>query len=262
MGTLKTGAFLGSFRLDFKSALARARDIGLDGLQLSNLEGAIDVENITPAQAKEIRELFRAHGLAISAVCGDIGGFSIEDAAEAARRVERTRRIMENTRLLEVDIVQTHIGFIPADFTEARAVVLKDCLERIGRHGEETGVFLATETGPEPADRMKIFLDDLAVPAVKVNYDPANLVMKGFDCLDGVFRLRDYIIHTHAKDGRAEPDALGRREQPLGQGDVDFDRYIAALKEIGYRGFFVIEREVGDDPAADIAEAKRFLDRF
>ena len=51
-------------------------------------------------------------------------------------------------------------------------------------------------------------------------------------------------------------------ETPLGQGDVHFESYLAALDEIGYRGFLTIEREVGNDPAADIGIAKEHLLRI
>ena len=46
---------------------------------------------------------------------------------------------------------------------------------------------------------------------------------------------------------------------PLGQGNVHFDTYLRALDEIGYRGFLTIEREVGEDPAADIRLAVAHL---
>ena len=51
-------------------------------------------------------------------------------------------------------------------------------------------------------------------------------------------------------------------EKPLREGDVDFDGYIQAMKEIGYNGFFTIEREVGDDPISDIVRAIKFLARY
>ncbi len=45
-------------------------------------------------------------------------------------------------------------------------------------------------------------------------------------------------------------------------GAVDWDAYIQALQENGYAGYLTIEREVGDDPAADIAKALRFLGKY
>jgi sugar phosphate isomerase/epimerase len=35
--------------------------------------------------------------------------------------------------------------------------------------------------------------------------------------------------------------------------------YLRALREIGYKGFLTIEREVGADPAADIIHAMHYL---
>ena len=49
------------------------------------------------------------------------------------------------------------------------------------------------------------------------------------------------------------------REVPLGEGGVDFTAYLEALDAIGYHGFLTIEREVGNDPAADIVAAKNYL---
>lgn len=260
---LKTGAFLSSFKLNFRSALKKAQEIGLAGIQLSSLKDEIDVENISPKKAGEITKMFKDHNLVVSAVCGDIGGFAVDDESEAKKRIERTKKIMDNTRLLGVTIVQTHIGFVPENFnTDKKALIMRKCLEEVGKYGEKTGVFLATETGPEPASTMKRFLDTIRIPAIKVNYDPANLAMNGFDCIGGVRDLKDYIIHSHAKDGRKTPDEKGRKEQPLGKGNVNFPEYINAMDAIGYKGFYVIEREVGEDPARDIAEAKRFLDQF
>src|SRR5690606_23595619 len=97
-----------------------------------------------------------------------------------------------------------------------------------------------------------------------------------------VHLLAPYIVHTHAKDGRKLKacnatevygsfadgtysklvERLGGDpfiEVPLGEGDVKWDAYLVALKASGYRGFLTIEREVGTDPAADIAKAVQFL---
>ncbi|MHB0998299.1 MAG: sugar phosphate isomerase/epimerase family protein [Armatimonadota bacterium] len=262
MGRLKVGAFLSSFRLDMRSALAKAQEIGLAGIQFSSIGGEVDIENIDERRAAEIIKLFKDHGLEISSVCGDIGGFTIEDEAVAKDRVERTKKIMDTAKMLGTSIVQSHIGHIPDDLGSRSVAVLSKSLEEIGAYGEEIGVYFASETGPEPAALLRSFLDNLASPTIKVNYDPANLVMGGFDHIGGVYELKDYIIHTHAKDACRKPDAHGELEQPLGQGEVGFPEYIKALDEIGYNGYYVIEREVGEDPTSDIVQAKRFLDQF
>ena len=123
---------------------------------------------------------------------------------------------------------------------------------------------------------MKTFLDGLHSTGVAVNLDPANLVMvTGDDPVQAVYTLKDYIVHTHAKDGRrnyyrapeevyglVEAEMLASPsfvELPLGTGDVDFKNYLKALDDIGYHGFLTIEREVGEEPEKDIRTAVDFL---
>jgi sugar phosphate isomerase/epimerase len=72
---------------------------------------------------------------------------------------------------------------------------------------------------------------------------------------------------VHCKDGdwppKDVPGALGA-ERPLGQGSVGIDRFIAKLKEIGYRGTLNIEREVEnqEDRLRDIRMAVGLLERL
>jgi len=104
---------------------------------------------------------------------------------------------------------------------------------------------------------MRRFFDEIGTRGIGANYDPANLVMGGFDQLGGVDLLGKYIVHTHAKDGvRVNGQA---KEVPLGEGAVDFPRYLAKLDAVGFDGFLTIEREVGENPASDVAQAVKFL---
>ena len=48
-------------------------------------------------------------------------------------------------------------------------------------------------------------------------------------------------------------------ELPLGYGNVNWNAYLRALQDVGYKGFLTIERECGEDPAADITLAANFL---
>ena len=70
----------------------------------------------------------------------------------ARKRIERTKKIMDNTRRLGVAIVQTHIGFVPENIdVDRKAVIMRKCLEEVGEYGQKTGVILATETLPRTA---------------------------------------------------------------------------------------------------------------
>ena len=154
--------------------------------------------------------------------------------------------------------------------------------KRMGSYAAGKGVTIAIETGPEKAVVLKRFLDDIGSRGMGVNLDPANLVMvTADDPVQAVSTLRGYIVHTHAKDGvQLQPcdprevygafasggfakleERMGRlfEELPLGKGGVPWKRYLAALRAIGYSGYLTVEREVGANPAKDIATAVRFL---
>ena len=273
---LPIGVILESFRLPFNEAVAKAREVGAQGLQIYATRGEMAPENLTPALIAEKKRIIADNGLKVAALCGDIGGFA--EAERNPSQVERSKRILDLALEFDTNIVTTHIGVVPAERSNPQYdVMLKPCRE-LAEYAKSCGAHFAVETGPEVAVRLKGFLDELGSDGVAVNLDPANLVMvAGDDPVQAVYTLKDYIVHTHAKDGYKnypfEPDELyapggyekfkakGRpfTETPLGEGKVDLRAWIEALCEIGYTGYLTIEREAGDDPAKDIGNAVKFL---
>ena len=272
------GVLLESFRCDWHEALKRAADLGLTGVQVYTTKGEFAAENMTSAKRKAFLEEVKSYGLTISALCGDLGqGFGNRE--RNPELVERSKRIVDLAKDLETDIVTTHIGVVPGDPNHPRYKIMQDACGELAAYADSMQAHFAVETGPETAVVLKGFLDSLGSRGVSVNLDPANLVMvTGDDPVQAVYTLKDYIVHTHAKDGRKlldrDPEIIyrvvedviqeGRAfiELPLGQGDVDFGAYLKALEDIGYRGYLTIEREVGEDPAADIRLAADYLRSF
>lgn len=270
------GVMVDSFRCEMYEAIRRAAAVGAQGLQMYATQGSYSPEALTPSARRELLDAVKSQGMVFSALCGDLGkGFT--DPELNPSLIEKSKRILELAKELETDVVTTHIGVIPDDPSCARYAVMQEACAELAAYADSMGAHFAIETGPEPAVVLRGFLDSLGSRGVAVNLDPANFVMvTGDDPVKAVYTLKDYIVHTHAKDGvklrdcnvralyEGIEDAIqaGRAfaELPLGKGGVDFDRYLAALEEIGYRGFLTIEREVGDDPARDIAEAARFLE--
>ena len=215
------------------------------------------------------------HGLTISALCGDLGhGFT--DPKLNPELIEKSKRIVDLAKDLETDVITTHIGVVPNDPSHPRYAIMQDACGQLAAYADSMQAHFAVETGPEIATTLKGFLDGLHSKGVSVNLDPANFVMvTGDDPVQAVYTLKDYIVHTHAKDGKrlhyVSPEILYGMEEsdmlndasfielPLGEGDVDFPAYFKALNDIGYKGFLTIEREVGDDPEGDIRKAADYI---
>ena len=269
------GVMLDSFRTDVNTALDKAQAMGAQGVQVRATSGETTPAALTPEKRRELLKAIKDRGLTVSALCGDLGqGFVSPEKNPAL--IEESKRILELAKDLETDVVTTHIGVVPEDKSHPRYAIMQEACGQLAAYADSLQAHFAIETGPEKAATLKEFLDGLHSTGVAVKLDPANFVMvTGDDPVQAVYTLKDYIVHTHAKDGRrlhyvdpeilygmVESDMLGDSsfiELPLGQGDVDFPNYLKALDDIGFQGFLTIEREVGDDPAADIALAVRFL---
>ncbi len=254
---MKIGVIPDSFLVPFREAVILARDLGVKGLQPFVTRGELAPENLTKDDRRALLKFVKENGLEFSALCADFGLHFYEKDNEEG--VLRTMRMMDLAVDLETHVITTHIGKVPEDETSEEYLTMLATIERLGKYGDSIGVAFATETGPEKAPVLKRILDRADTKSAKVNLDPANFVMcSAQDPAEAVYLLKDYIVHTHAKDGVMLPDG-GHSEKILGEGDVNFPAYLAALKDVGYDGFLTIEREAGETRFADIAHAVRFL---
>ena len=280
MARFKIGVMVDSFRLPIPDGVRKAREIGADGMQVYVVEGDMSAEALDSARRREFRALVGDCDLEIAALCGDLGGHGFQIPAENEEKIRRSKAIVDLAVDLGTSVVTTHIGVVPGDREDPTYRNQLAVCQELGAYAESMGVTFAIETGPETARRLKGFLDDVGSRGIGVNLDPANLIMVlNDDPVAAVYTLRDYIVHTHAKDGvqyqpcdpvkvydsfagaGIEGLNIGElfNELPLGEGDVDWDLYLDALTEIGYEGYLTIEREVGANPEADIRAAVDFL---
>jgi len=245
-----------SLRMEIEAGIRKVANMKADGFQVYCTGGAMAPENMDKAARKKCRALVDSLGLQISALCGDMGkGFLNPQSNPEV--IARSKAFVDLAVDLGVRVITTHVGYLPHDPRAPEWTIGVAAVSDVAAYAAKKKVTFATETGPEPAEELLEFLRQIPSGGIGVNYDPANLVMNGFDPIGGVKVLAPYIVHTHAKDGIREN---GRgREVALGAGQVGFPAYLKALREAGYKGYLTIEREVGENPVADVAEAIRFL---
>jgi sugar phosphate isomerase/epimerase len=179
-----------------------------------------------------------------------------------ATRQEREARTLEMSDFAAVvgaPYIACHIGFVPEDHSDPDFIAVRDMVRRICDYAAQKGQSFALETGQEPAATLLEFFRAVDRPNLRINFDPANLILYGTgDPIEALDVLGAHVVTVHCKDGdwppKDQPGALGT-EQPLGQGAVGIPRFIDKLRQIGYTGPLCIEREVPDQ-AQRLADVK------
>ncbi len=188
------------------------------------------------------------------------GGFG--DPALRPERIERLKWALNRTLELGLKDLMLHAGFLPDVGDPARKPFL-DTLAKVSQLAAEKGITVAFETGQESSKLLRQTLDDLKCPNLKVNFDPANMLLYDKDDPIAAVELLGPDIRTvHVKDANRPtvPGTWGE-EVPLGKGQTDTKKFLLALKKVGYTGPLFIEREVGDQKQRfdDIAHGVRFI---
>lgn len=273
----RIGTLADWFGVGLLEGIRESQRCGAEGVQIY-AAGEFDPRTVSKSTVAEVRATARACDQAVTALCGELGGFGLEKSKENPEKLAYLRRTLELADTLDCRVVTTHIGVVPADRSEPRYQVMLDAMGEIARFAAGLGACVAVETGPEKISTLSAFLDECGAGA-GINFDPANLVMVGAD--DEVAAVADAggkIVHTHAKDGRSlkpiRPEDFYHQfaegglewaatcgcceETPLGEGAVRWAPYLKALRNAGYDGYLTIEREVKNG-AEDIRMAVRFL---
>jgi len=85
-----------------------------------------------------------------------------------------------------------------------------------------------------------------------LNLDPSHLYWLGVDYIKAVREFKDRIFHVHAKDTEILGDELAKvsirgrgwwRAAIPGQGDINWNKFISTLYQVGYDGTISIEHE-------------------
>ena len=250
--------------------VASAASLGVTCGQL----GVHGAASLTPAAAEQWRDAlercrvevvtaflsFEGESYASIPICAQTVGY-VPPATRREREL-RTCAVSDFARALGIPGLAAHIGCLPGDPRDPEHGAVVELVRRVCDHCARNGQTFALETGQEPASALLSFLREVDRPNLGVNFDPANMILYGSgDPMEALRTLAGHVLTVHCKDGTwpQEAGAWGR-ETPLGEGDVDMQRYVRTLREIGYAGPLVIEREiVGDEQRADIRRAVDLL---
>ncbi|MCD6518758.1 MAG: sugar phosphate isomerase/epimerase [Anaerolineae bacterium] len=251
----------------------------------------INVENLGPSQAQQIKELLAQYNVSISGL-GYYPNPLTPDLQERQRYIDHLRKVIDAAALLGVEVVNTFIGRDQNRPVEAQWDDFMQVWPPLIQHAEEKGVKIAIENCPmlfsldewpggknlasSPAIWRKMF-QLIPSPNFGLNYDPSHMIIQHMDEIKPIYEFRERIFHIHAKDQRIDRQkrdevgiwGLGWYIPKLpGLGEVRWSAFFAALTEIRYQGPVCIEVEdrAYEDSLESrqraLIQSKRYLDQF
>ena len=231
----------------------------------------------TAENARTLNDLTAQYGITISAFWCGWEGPSVWNFYEGpqtlglvppAYREMRIKNLCDGAdfaKLLGVQNVVTHMGFIPENPNDPEFVPFCDAVRVVAEHCKQNGQYLLFETGQETPVTMLRCFEQVGTDNLGVNLDTANLILYGkANPVDALDVFGKYVRNLHAKDGCYPTNGhdLGE-EMPIGQGKVDFEAVFRKLHDLGYDSFVTIEREIsGDRQTEDILAAKTYLSQI
>lgn len=257
MPALKIAIQLSSLRLPFRKAIATAKRLGVDAVEI-DARGEIRPAELTQTGLRELRRLLDDAGLRVAAV-----GFhthrGYDSPDELERRLAATKAAMKFAADLRAAVVINQVGHVPAEPGGPGWNLLVQSLTDLSRHGQHIGALLAARTGSESGPDLARLLAALPERGIGIDLDPGNLIINGFSPAEAIEQLGAHVLHVHARDGVRDL-ARGRGlEVPLGRGSADFPALLGVLEEHQYRGYVTIARQDAEDPEFEIGQAVKYL---
>jgi len=211
------------------AAFELAAKLMLDGVQVSLVPKDDSLALADPALRRVFIDAARNARIPIASFAlGDLNAVPLKSDPRAERWLAKAIDVAAAMSVKVILVPFFGKADLRNDPSGTDAVVA--ALKRLAPAAEAKGVVLALESYLSAGDHLKI-LDRVGSPAVRVYYDVANSQDAGLPILDEIRMLGPRIVEVHAKDTKGL----------YGQGSMDFPSVLKALREIGYKGWFVLE---------------------
>jgi sugar phosphate isomerase/epimerase len=231
-----------------------ARQIGLDGVQVSLGTAADDMKLRKPAVQQEFKSAAQAAGVAIASLAiGELNNIPYKSDPRTEAWVSDCVDVMLALDVKVVLLAFFAKGDLVGDEAGKEEVIRR--LKKVAPKAEKAGVVLGLESWMSAEDTMRI-MDKVGSPAVKMYYDVCNSTDRGYDiCKEIRWLGKKNICEFHMKENGFL----------LGKGKVNLEQVRDAINDIGYEGWMQIEGAVppkGDLVSSYIANQKLLRELF
>jgi sugar phosphate isomerase/epimerase len=238
-----------------KPALVLAAQLGATGVQLDS-RNELKPDELSATGRRELMHRVEEMRLSIASLDFPLKrGLLDPDRLDA--RVAALKQAMDFASLLRCRVLTVRLGGLPAK-SEDRPVFALAVLNDLAGHGNHVGVTLALAPGGESADVLLELLRGVSAGPLGINFDPASPVSAGRSPTEALAEWGTFLTHLMVRDATRDGDGMAT-EVPVGRGEVAWQELLAVAYELDYRGWFCVDRTLGDDRAGDAARAIEYL---
>jgi sugar phosphate isomerase/epimerase len=242
-------------------AMELAKQIGLDGLEISPSGAADKLSYTDPEVQKKYAELSKKTGIEIASLAITVmnscplasdprGPAWLEQTVKATADMGAKNILLaffgKGDLRSKAKTKKKAPGERPLNPEAVKVVVER--LKAVAPMAKEKGVALGLENTLSAKQNMEI-MEKVGCDSVKVYYDIANSTRNGYDVPAEIRMLKDKINQFHFKDNKGE----------FNSGNPEMGPIVEAVKEIKYGGWIILERCFGKDKVAYFGKNAAFV---
>lgn len=281
------GVWRGQAVLSLDEFLVKAKELGYDGVMIMAKRPHLSPLDYDKEARARLKKRIEELGLTLVGLAGYsdfTAGIDKPGIPHTEIQAAYIGQVAELAADLGTQMVRIFTGYerpgIPYD--RQYATVLEG-ITLAAREAQKYGVTLVVQNHHDIAlhhDAMYWLLKEVNMPNVMAGWDawsPNLEQLSKEEIRQSVLKMKPFIVNTIAADYVSQPrfrydntltnyiaDKPVMRATAMGQGIIDYDTFIGALKEIGYQGFLVYEMcevlEGGGSVANLDATARKFLE--
>ncbi len=228
----------------------------------------LDVDALDKQKIQEIKDYCAKKKVEISALAF-YPNMMEEDLTKREENIRHLKKLIVAAKDLGIGLVNTFIGRIPQWTVEENLKLCEEIWNPIMKFAEENQVKIGIENCPmlftedewpggknlasTPEIWREIF-KRVPSPNLGLNFDPSHFIWQEMDYIEPLYEFKEKIFHVHFKDIKIlhnRRKEVGVMALPLsymlpklpGLGDVNWNHFVSALTDIGYRGCACLEIE-------------------
>ena len=215
-----------------------AASLGAKGVVL-DARDELHPDRLTDTGRREIRHLLRTTELHLIAL--HLPTRSPYDHLDQLEdRIRRADLAFSLAYELGTRLVLVNPGGVPPTEEAERRGIFTMAITELAKRADHRGVRLTLETGFDTGEVVNTFLEGIASPALGASIDPGTLLSHGVDPVKSTVALANWVAHAYATDaatGERRTKVFNPRGMGFPPGSLDWEEYLGAMEEIGYRGF-------------------------